>query len=908
MHFGDAILREIRTRCVCYSRHLVTILVALGLMAAPPSSGATTKGPQSSGPVIGPRCTISPSSPVAVPAGGTYSFTASNCGTGTLAWGVSGAGTIDQSGNYAAPASVEAQNQSRGCQELPNNSPFNIPVNQLPVDPHSALWLTRVTENGPQYPTYHSLKFFTQVLGFYDNPVDGTTPQQLMHFLYPDRSNGYQDTDFPIPTERNLLMESGASMDAMSGYDRHLFTMNKTTCENTEIYNLYVDFRTVSFTPGNPTRVTWTTNTVWPVPQDYQVLISGATGSWAAANGTWRMTITGSNSGTLPFNSTNWGGAPSGTTLASTQSGLSCPNCNSAGGQKFHPTSYAMLGGEDAASMPMGALSLKLEEWYAATRAGHNDLGHAIRTTLSNAYLSARNIWPAAGYANTQDILTGATNGSNPTFTALSDIGQLYQPCDEYTYTTGCQFHITIFGLTGSWAAANGDQTAVAIDSTHFSVPALNTSSWGPFPYQYGVYFVPDFLPYGATLRLKASFDVDNFCSATDLDNWCPYAKVLLRTLQNYGMVVADGTVPSDNWDSGVVSSEFHPEVLIDAGVNVDQSSALQPIEPLLEVVNRSSQQLSTNLSNYLLTNTNRTQVCVSGTAGSACDDVILQGTTIGTDRERLTMAAGASYQLNVWVNGNVNPHVSYSMDTGISGAYVSSSGLVRMPACATKERGFVTVTSVADPEALPLYIEVTCLPMSSDGGYRLALGNYSGDYLDSTGKTWWGSWGNTGFNNSYEVPGLWWGTQNGSWQGYSGCQNDAWTGTDSQLYSRSTNLDEDTRVEVILPNGNYTLTLYGEPGFGGFHSGETCGNAAGQNIFDWQVQGQTAGSWLDGYVLAGNQPYRGYTLTTSASVSDNVLVAVGRLRMMTTYGMSWSSLLIKPATQGRVPPLQQLH
>lgn len=565
-----------------------------------------------------------------------------------------------------------------------------------------------------------------------------------------------------------------------------------------------------------------------------------------------------------------------------------------------------MLGGVDAASMPMGALSLKLEEWYAATRAGRSDLGHAIRTTMSNSYLSARNIWPAAGFANAGDILTAATNRNAPVFTALSDISALYLPCDQYTYTTGCQFHVVIFGLTGAWAAANGDQTASAIDSYHFSIPALNSTLWGPLTAGYGVYFVPDFVPYGATIRLKASFDLDQLCTSTSLDDWCPYAKVYLRTLQKYGMVVADGTIPADNWDNTTVSSEFHPKVLLDATHNLNTATVLQPIEPLLEVVNRASQQLSGNLSNYLVTNTNRNTVTVCGTSGCASNDVILQGTTIGTDRERLTMVGGVSYQLKVWVNGNVNQHVTYSMDSGISGAFVSSSGLVSMPYCPTKERGMITVTSLADPDALPLFIEVACLPRSPDGAYRLALGKWDGDYLDSTGRTWWGSWGSMGFNNSFEAPGLWWGTQNGTWQGYGMCANDAWTGTDSQLYSRSTDTGEDTRVEVIVPNGTYNLTLYGEPGFGGFGPGETCGNSAGQNVYDWQVQGQTVGSWLDGYVLAGNQQYRGYTLNAQASVSDNILVTTGRVRVPSTYGMSWSSLLIRPNVPGRVPPQGQ--
>ena len=831
---------------------------------------------------------------MAVPAGGSYSFTA-NCGSG-LSWQVTGPGTVTGSGYYSAPASVTAQNQTRGCQELPNNSPFNIPVSSLPVDPHSSRWLTRAAENGTQYlAPYHNLKLYPELVAFYDNPITSSAPQQLMHFYYLGNSNGYQDTNFPIPPERTLVMETGRSIDAYGTGDRHLFTVNNTTCQETEIYNLYVDFRTVSFTSGNPTSATWTTNTVWPIPQSYMVNISGGTGAWAAANGSWRMTITGNNSGTLPFDSSQWGPAPGGTVMTSLPAPFNGANYNSQGGQKFSPTSYAQLGGVDAAGMPMSALSLKLEEWYAATQAGRSDLGHAIRTTLSNSYLSARKVWPATLYAGSvagfQNVLLAAANGSTTTFTTQSDISQA-QPCDNYTYGAGCQFYINITGLTGAWAAANGDQTATAIDNYHFSIP-LNSGSFGSLPA--GGYFVADFFPYGATIRLSSSVDLSQLCTNTDLNSWCPYAKVYLQTLQNYGMVVADGTSPSDNWDNGTVSSEFHPNVLEDAAANIRSWSGIQPIEGYLQVVDRSSQQLSNNLATYQQTNTNRTYVTVCGSSGCASDDVILQGTTVGTDHERLTVAALAAYQLNVWVNGNVNTTLNYAIDSGIPGASVSSSGLLTMPNCAVKQRGMITVTS-ADPSALPLYIEATCLPVGADGSYRLALGNYTGDYTDSTGEVWSGSWQNNGFDNSYESPGLLWGTQNGTWQGFPLCQNDTWTGTDSQLYSRSTNISNDTRVDVIVPNGQYTLTLYGEPGFGGFSNNQTCGNSAAQNVYDWVVQGQTAGSWLDGYVLAGMQPYNGYTLTAQTTVSDNLLSTVGRMRVYgSTYGMSWSSLLITP-------------
>jgi len=850
---------------------------------------------------VAQRCLIIPSNPVGVPAGGSYTFSSVSCGTG-LVWTVTGEGTINQNGTYYAPSSVLVQNQDRGCQVSPNNSAFNVPVDTLPVDPHSQRWLARAAEDGTQYLVpYHNLKFYPEYITFFQNVVNNNSQQQLMHFYYPVESNGYQDTYFPMPPQRTAVMETGTNIDPGAGYDRHLFTTNNSTCQTTEIYNLYVDFRTVSFTPGNPTQVTWTTNTVWNPPQQYQVVIYGGTGAWSAANGRWRVTLTGQNTGTLPFDSSQWGPAPSGTMMSSLIN--DCSNCNSQGGQKFSPASYAQLGGVDAAGMPIGALSVKMEEWYAATQAGRSDLGHAIRTTMSNNYLSSRNTWPAAlyalGVAGAPIQMISVSNGNPAIVTTGSDLSQGL-PCNNYTYSPGCQFYINISGIaSGPWLPLNGDQTATAIDNYHFSIP-VNTSGYGPFP---GARFVYDFFPYGATLRLMSSVDLNGLCTSTDLSNWCPYAKVYLNTVKKYGLVIADGTIPADNWDSSVVSSEFHPNVLIDAASNIRDWAGLQPIENYLEVVNRSSQQLYSDLGRYQASSVNRTYVTVTGSLGTASDDILLQGTTIGTDHERLMVAANTPYQLNVWVNGNVNTAISYAIDQGIPGASVSSTGLLTMPNCTAKQEGKVTVSSPSDPNALPLYIEVGCLPVSSDGSYRLALGNYTGDYVDSHGYTWFGSWAPYTFDDSYEAPGLWFATQTGTWQGYGLCSNDTWTGTDSQLYSRSTSFTGDTKVELVLPNGTYNLTLYGEPGFAGFDfSNNTCPTSAGQNVYDWVVQGQTVGSWLDGFVLAGNQNWNGYQLTAPANVTDNVLDTIGRVRVISTYGMSWSSLLISPTSAP--PPL----
>ena len=90
---------------------------------------------------------------------------------------------------------------------------------------------------------------------------------------------------------------------------------------------------------------------------------------------------------------------------------------------------------------------------------------------------------------------------------------------------------------------------ATAISDTSFSIP-LNSTGF-PALRTNGT-FIFDWLPYGAHIRLKSSFDVARFCSSSSLTDKCPYEKVILNTLQVYGLVLLDGTIPGANWQSGM--------------------------------------------------------------------------------------------------------------------------------------------------------------------------------------------------------------------------------------------------------------------------------------------------------------------------------------------------------------------
>ena len=51
-------------------------------------------------------------------------------------------------------------------------------------------------------------------------------------------------------------------------------------------------------------------------------------------------------------------------------------------------------------------------------------------------------------------------------------------------------------------------------------------------------------------------------------------------------MNVSDDTVPGDDWDNGTASTEFHPDVLVEASNDIRNSAAIQPLEPFLELPN----------------------------------------------------------------------------------------------------------------------------------------------------------------------------------------------------------------------------------------------------------------------------------------------------------------------------------
>jgi hypothetical protein len=175
-------------------------------------------------------------------------------------------------------------------------------------------------------------------------------------------------------------------------------------------------------------------------------------------------------------------------------------------------------------------------------------------------------------------------------------------------------------------------------------------------------------------------------------------------------------------------------------------------------------------------------------------------------------------------------------------------------------------------------------VPVSADGNLRLWFGGHDTSYRDREGNTWWGQMTRRGFESHYEIgDGINFASLLGSWE----TNQKAWSSVpDAPLYAQSTSSQNDTLLTIAIPNGNYTLTIYGEPGYG------TTG--PGQDVFDIEIGGKVVASYQDGYNLAGGT-FRGWKKQYQATVANGILEVGGRIRELSTYGMSLSSLQIAP-------------
>jgi hypothetical protein len=359
-------------------------------------------------------------------------------------------------------------------------------------------------------------------------------------------------------------------------------------------------------------------------------------------------------------------------------------------------------------------------------------------------------------------------------------------------------------------------------------------------------------IPFGARFRLKSNFNITSFS---------PIAQVLLKQLQQYGIILADGGY---GWQITTENTRWPPAY--QSAFQEIQNAGIGPSN--FEAVDESSLMVSANSG---VTKASETVVAtsVANTAQTARQQVVLTGVTLTLPNDQMYIQAGAdAEQFSAFINGTSNTALRWTMNPTVGS--LSSSGLYTPPATATGALPTtVTVTSAADSTVFAT-MALTVFP---NGTIRIINGRTS-SYTDTQGNVWQPMTGDDG--------------------GYPYDNGGAWSNVPNiylyQIpYYSLDSAASDMRFDFIVPNGTYSI-------IGKFAATNVTG--AGQESVSLEAQGQVVNSSVDMYAAAGgsNKPI---DFTVPATVSNGKLSFV--LRHITGYNFI-SALQITPQSLSGTP------
>lgn len=128
--------------------------------------------------------------------------------------------------------SVHAAPLIGNCQMLPPSNIWNTPVDKLPVDPQSSVYILTIGTNSTLHPDFGSGTWNGGPIGIPFNIVSDSQPMVPIAFEYNDESD---PGPYPIPP--NPLIEGGEQ----SAGDRHVLVLDADTCNLYETFSLYPD-------------------------------------------------------------------------------------------------------------------------------------------------------------------------------------------------------------------------------------------------------------------------------------------------------------------------------------------------------------------------------------------------------------------------------------------------------------------------------------------------------------------------------------------------------------------------------------------------------------------------------------------------------------------------------------------
>lgn len=893
------------------------------------------------------QCTVVQQAPIGVVAGQCTQLTA-NCSNPVWSLAAGSEGTVDANGKYCAPPTVYVQSYAAGAQELPNNADINATHNQLPTHAQSTTWLNRwliasnqLNSRTPKLgagPRFFQSNYFTQ--------ADESIPCQNWHavFFVVD-----QDVCWPIVLPPFAEMQNafdlspygapanGTGPDRREQINQHLAS---GLSKQFEFYQLMPDSHNVTVQRGQVTTFSFSTNALKQQPPSALTLnINNVVNTCSTINGLNKVLTLISQvpatdgyvsriTASYNFDSRSCTDADfAHVFLAGSASNVAAANAGTMG--EFDNFSNQSHRSTTAGGLPFGPTSVDKNQWY------HNVKDHVVdphcKDSHGNPVVVAGSHVLGFTLLNNQqsgDNLNSSTTGNqvlgghpqfavscvngNPTHCSVTGnmaAGGL-DMCDSYlsipASPNSCLASIRFMGVSGgNWVNLNdGSIHDVAFDATTsttgsnsatFTIP-VDSTNFGT-----GVWtnakIKGNYPPYGTTWVLDTTkFNIDSYCTRTDLSTPCPYEKALLNELACYGEANDDGGVGTNtNGMLRVNTSGFEPKQLVDAAkdlaTNADVATNLRVVNPT-GTMPLNTPGANNGPNQLLTTNFRRTTVLVNGSNGV---DINLVGTVVGIYPEKLPLIRpGRSFKPSIFVTGSINTGFTCGLESPVAGVSIDPDGTINASNVSVTTSYREKCVSTSDPTKVG-YADGSLVPTAADGSWNLWWG-LNPTFVDSHGTTWYGpsstiQWAGTG--SAYEdQQGALYAPRYGTYN--SNASN--WTGNpDGKLYGEGISARNDV-AEYLACDQDADITIYGEAGLGISQAG---------TLYNLEINGNTVDSNIDSFVRAGGQ-YKGYTHTYHAPCANGTIWFIARYLTDSTkavYGMSpWSALHV--AWSGSTPTM----
>jgi hypothetical protein len=389
--------------------------------------------------------------------------------------------------------------------------------------------------------------------------------------------------------------------------------------------------------------------------------------------------------------------------------------------------------------------------------------------------------------------------------------------------------------------------------------------------------------PYGSIMRLKSTY---TYAGSN------PLVAAIITALKQYGMLDADGS------NTGVYEMRFEESGPITPAIKAafDEISDLDIGKEYFDIVDPSPLMIDNNTGIVKVPNSKGivpdgyVEVIATRTSDSvevARKRIVLRGIVVGMEFTREYVQAGADpFQVPAWVTGTDNTELTFSMSPAVTGASITSGGILTPPTTLTAPAATrVTATSVADPtkSTSALYV---FLPSGT-----MRFGSYIGlvdtpsinSFTDSGGQVWWTRFDHEG-NKEWAMPGNAWLRNWGNWGSDSAA--------DYQLYRWQSQTFHDARMKIRVPNQAYRVTVKTQESNGCLETSPfvPC-------TYAFETQGKRYFTDVDVRGRTGSR-YGRLDLQMPALVTDGILRWNGlAINAHPTGQMKYSSIMIEPIT-----------